>query len=75
MDYDERMIMREEARIEENVQFVCEGCGKTFCGIVAIDPIVIDGVPWCDCCASNLSHLRMSEEINGVAEKTKKLKS
>ena len=72
MDWDERMIMNEEARCEE--QFTCQGCGKTVEGYAAIDPIIIDDQPWCDVCASNLSHLRMAGEINGVAIKTKNLK-
>ena len=69
MDYDEGYIMREEARCEEEYQ--CTGCGKWITGYEAIDPIVIDDTPWCDCCASNLTHLRMSGEVSGVAEKVK----
>ena len=72
MDYDERSIMNEEARMEDE-EFDCAGCGKTINGRAAIDPIIIDDLKWCDCCASNLVHLRMSGEIMEVSDKTKQL--
>lgn len=72
MNADEKYIMREESRIDD--EFYCEGCGKTVDGIAALDPIEIDGRLFCDSCASDLTALRMEETIEGVALKTKKLK-
>lgn len=71
MDYSERYTMNEEGRMEEELQ--CTACDKWITGYETIDPIVINGHTFCDCCASNLTALRMEGFIN-VSDKTKKLK-
>lgn len=73
MDLDERYLMNEEARIEEEYQ--CDACGKIIDGWDALDPFIIDDRLFCLECASDLTTLRMHEYINGVSDKTKKLKS
>ena len=72
MDHSEIFEMNEEARITKEYQ--CECCDKIIDGYEAIDPFVIDGRIFCIVCASDLTTLRMNEYINGVSDKTKKLK-
>ena len=70
MDLDEKHIMNEQARITEEIQ--CTACDKWITGFETIDPIVIDGHAFCDCCASNLVTLRMDGHFR-QSDKTKDL--
>lgn len=72
MDHSERYEMDEEARITDEYQ--CECCGTIIDGYETIDPFIIDDRIFCIVCASDLTTLRMHEYVNGVSNRTKKLK-
>lgn len=55
MDWDEKYTMNEEARVED--EFQCSYCRKWIGGFEAIDPVIIDGEPACDHCASDITYL------------------
>ena len=74
MNIDDGYLLNEEARMEadfDNIECAC-GCGRY---VNEFDPCCIDGELFSDHCASDLVNLRFQGEIEGVAIKTKKLRS
>ena len=59
MEADQKFALNEEARITD--EFICPCCGDWVTGYAAIDPIMIDGEPWCDHCVNNLTGLELNE--------------
>jgi transcription initiation factor IIE alpha subunit len=53
--------------------FECRACKNVLNKGESGDPIIIDGEPFCDRCASDLTQLRFDETISSVSEKTKRL--
>ena len=70
MNSDERPLMNEEARIEE--EYDCTCCGDLIDGYEAIDPFIIDGQVFCLYCASDLTTLRFEGYLR-QADKTNAL--
>lgn len=70
MNPDDKYLLNEEARIEEEYQ--CECCGAIIDGYEALDPFIIDYKMFCLYCASDLATLRMNGYLR-QADKTKAL--